>query len=613
MTKPYLRQVTKKERVDKSQSYNDMSLDIEKNDRARNNAPILPRTLDDLLHPRIGKGRKSLHKQADARPFLKYLIFVPLLSIFGMGFTAYVWIPLLEKKGMIAKVEEAFLGSLQEPLFQLIAALSLAAFFLSDIVSETWTFIMLKRGLRRVYQPESLPDLVHAVVVCQYKEPLEVLSATIESLALNTKARNTILCLASETRDTTAQTKFIALREQYGHFFLDFVTTYHTLEDDEIVGKSSNENFAVRELYEYCQERGLDPFQVMVTVCDADSLFDTVFLEQLEGEYRRMPDGSRVLYDSPINTYRNLPECCLLTHIMEVSRCQYTVFSGQSFRPAQSNYSLTLGFAHEINYWDPTNTSEDFHTTLKAMAMTGAGTAIVVRVWSLILNDSVAGFHDRWVQAKRHMWGIEEVAWVWTQFRVLRLNRWLVLVQQSMGQMLLQGSIVPAWLMLLFPPVFRVLLSLKPLTWKLIFGYYVVMEGYKWIKTCLREVLMYRCILAHRKHMMPLRAWHWIRLLALYPLSEFVATFVFNTLATWRMLVHALFHTTLHYVCAPKAFSGSIDNSSVEQNLQAPLLNSTPDLQDYDLMRLIGRSRLRGSFVSTASTDLESDSSDMSA
>ena len=300
----------------------------------------------------------------------------------------------------------------------------------------------------------------------------------------------------------------------------------------------------------------------MVTVCDADSLFDTVFLEQLEGEFWRMPDGRRVLYDSPINTYRNLPECCLLTHIMEVSRCQYTVFSGQSFRPSQSNYSLTLGFAHELDYWDPSNTSEDFHTTLKAMAMTGSGTNVVVRVWSLILNDSVAGFHDRWVQAKRHMWGIEEVAWVWSQFRVLRLNRWLGLLQVSMVQMLLQGSIVPSWLIFVFPPVTRILLSLQSETWKIFAAYTVIMGGYKWVKTCVREIFMYRYILSKRQNMMPMGAWHWIRVLVAFPCLDFVASFVFNTAATWRMLIHAIFHDTLHYITAPKAFSALTNNTT---------------------------------------------------
>ena len=44
----------------------------------------------------------------------------------------------------------------------------------------------------------------------------------------------------------------------------------------------------------------------MVTVADADSFFDKVFLEQLEAEFWRTPDGRRVLFDSPINTVPGL-------------------------------------------------------------------------------------------------------------------------------------------------------------------------------------------------------------------------------------------------------------------------------------------------------------------
>jgi len=55
---------------------------------------------------------------------------------------------------------------------------------------------MLQRGLRRVHHPESLPKLVHAVVMCQYKDPLDVLAATIESLAVNHQADATIIMLS---------------------------------------------------------------------------------------------------------------------------------------------------------------------------------------------------------------------------------------------------------------------------------------------------------------------------------------------------------------------------------------------------------------------------------
>lgn len=299
----------------------------------------------------------------------------------------------------------------------------------------------------------------------------------------------------------------------------------------------------------------------MVTVCDADSLFDTVFLDQLEGEFWRMPDGRRCLYDSPINTYRNFPECSLLIQVTEVMRCQMDVFCGRSFRPAQSNYSLTLGFARELNYWDPTNTSEDMHTTLKAMALTGSAKNVVVRVWSLILNDSVAGFCDRWVQAKRHMWGVKEIAWALTQFPVLRLNCWLELVDFPVRTMLM---VVPCWLMLLFPPVIRVFASLRPETIRVAVAYFIVTQVYIWFKTFIREVYLYRRILAHRQHMMKMSTWYWVRLFIAYPVLEFPSVFIFNTCATWRMLVHAVSHTTLTYVTAPKAFTKSTSTVSIE-------------------------------------------------
>lgn len=124
-----------------------------------------------------------------------------------------------------------------------------------------------------------------------------------------------------------------------------------------------------------------------------------------------------------------------------------------------------------------------------------------------------------------------------------------------MGSMLLQGSVVPAWLMLFFPPVWSVLRSLQPETIYLMIGYVASMELYKWIKTIVRDFFLYQNILAHRSHVMPMSRWQWLRLFCAYPLTEFVACFFFNTLATWRMLWHAVHQSTLHYVTAPKAFN----------------------------------------------------------
>jgi hypothetical protein len=57
------------------------------------------------------------------------------------------------------------------------------------------TITMIRRGNQQVNFPASCPRLAHGVVVCQYEEPIEIVSATIESLAANTIAEQTIIVI----------------------------------------------------------------------------------------------------------------------------------------------------------------------------------------------------------------------------------------------------------------------------------------------------------------------------------------------------------------------------------------------------------------------------------
>lgn len=224
-------------------------------------------TLDKLLHPKITRGLDSLYQQSDATGWLKYLILVPLWAIFNMSIIALVVIPWWEKRygfGVIEFIEEVLWSMWENPLFRIVWIAGVLSFIVFDVITEAWTFIMLQRGLRQVHHPESLPKLVHAVVVCQYKEPLEVLAATIESLAANHKAGATIVCLACEARDAMATKKYETLLAQYGSNFRDFLMTSHVLQPGEIAGKGSNENHAVRELYKHVKKEGLDPFNVRI-------------------------------------------------------------------------------------------------------------------------------------------------------------------------------------------------------------------------------------------------------------------------------------------------------------------------------------------------------------
>ena len=517
---------------------------------------------DLLLEPTTSKGRFSVPLQSASRPSLKYLILVPLASFVSMIIFAYFWIPLLNRHGVFMYLDNSF--HQLEPRVLLFLGLPVLFGLVYDLAMEATTYAMLLRGRQRRHLPDHMSRLTHAVIVCNYKEPLEVLRATVKSLANNTLAKSTMIVLACEERDPTASAVYHALEDEFAVHFRAFLKTTHVLKEGEIIGKSSNENHACRELFKVVREEGLDPFQVMVTTCDADSLFDSVFLEQVEAEFCRVPDGRRFLYNSPINTYRNLPECNALVRSFEVLRCQFDTFNGMTgFRPAQSNYSLTLGFAHEINYWDPSNTSEDFHTTLKAMAMTGLGSSsVVVKVWSLILNDSVTGFQDRWVQAKRHMWGVEEVAFVTSLFPVIRLNLWLTLLGRVSSQMF--GVCTPAMLYLCFQPIREVFLSLHWQTKYWIISMYMAASFYSWTKMVVREIFLYRNILSNRDLMMKRSMGEWFQLVVGWPILSQLAFILFATTATWRMLIHAIFHDTLAYVTAPKTLNASSTNGGAK-------------------------------------------------
>lgn len=524
-------------------------------------------SLESYLYPNFGTG--ELPSQADAARWLKYLIYIPLVTMVVAMVSTEFSLSIAIKYGMI-KAVEAFARNLwyNTLVFRLICASMIFGLVMSLLTMEVYTMVMLLRGRQRRSLPtENNKRLIHAVVICQYKEPLDILDATVQSLVESTLAHNTIIVLACEARDPYADEVFATLESRYSHHFRNFLKTDHRLAPGEVIGKSSNENHAVRELYSHMTEKEqMDPFQVMVTVCDADSLFDPVFLEHVEAEFWRMPDGRRAIYNAPINTYRNLSDCNLLVQAVEISRCHYDTFIGLTgFRPSQSNYSLTLGFCHEVGYWDPTNTAEDFHTAIKAMAMSGQGKSIVVPVWSLILNDSVCSFHDRWTQAKRHMWGVEECAWTLELFWHLRFKRWASLMGITLGTMLLGKNCIPTgFLFLLLPSVRQLFFSLETSTKTFLVGMFVVQQFATWLQVVVREIFLRRYILAGRKHMKPVVAGGWknqflVGLLATTPfvwlIIEQLSLVIFFTGATWSMLWHARTHNTILYVTAPKALS----------------------------------------------------------
>jgi len=256
--------------------------------------------------------------------------------------------------------------------------------------------------------------MFHVVVIVAYKEPVDVLCRTYDSIASQQGLGQKIqVVLAVEQRDPTWPEAHEALRRRDQGCVAQLKVAQHVLVDGEAAGKSSNENSAVRQIYADLVDNGdFDPFNVMVTIVDADSILSKTYLAHTEASFFEQPDGRRLIYSGPLNTYRNFGDGSFLVQQYELQRSNLDVFHDPSaIYHAQSNYSLTLGLCHEIGFWTPDCMPEDVHTSTKARLLTFGGMTTVMTP-PLICNDLVTDLGDRYIQAKRHCWGsIELLAW----------------------------------------------------------------------------------------------------------------------------------------------------------------------------------------------------------
>lgn len=225
-----------------------------------------------FLEPKISQGNQSIPLQSESRPWLKYLIWIPLSSFASMLFVAYFWLPILREQGIFSTAE-TFVSDvlLKNRLAMLIVAAPMVLGIFWDVLTELWMAFMLLRGKQRRHLPGDRERLVHAVIVCNYKEPLEVLRATVASIADAHLSENIMVILACEARDSGSEDTYQALKLEFEGRVRSFSKTSHVLAPGEVIGKSSNENFACRELWKMVQKEGLDPHSVMVTTTDADS------------------------------------------------------------------------------------------------------------------------------------------------------------------------------------------------------------------------------------------------------------------------------------------------------------------------------------------------------
>eukprot|EP00928_Gymnodinium_smaydae_P031712 TRINITY_DN23191_c0_g2_i1.p1 TRINITY_DN23191_c0_g2~~TRINITY_DN23191_c0_g2_i1.p1 ORF type:complete len:952 (+),score=93.06 TRINITY_DN23191_c0_g2_i1:26-2857(+) len=408
--------------------------------------------------------------------------------------------------------------------------------------------------------PDQIPQskLTHVVVVVAYKEPRDVIFRTCDSIiAQEGLQQPLVIALAMEARDETNEDVFRAVLERYESSKVRFIRTQHVLVEGETIGKSSNENFAVRELYsKLVHQEGMDPFVVMITIVDADSVLSRTYLAHVDASFTAQLDGRRLLYSGPLNVFRNFGDGALIAQFYDLTRCLNDTFAAPGHYYPQSNYSLTLGFAAEIGFWTPDLMPEDIHTANKA-CLRRFSQETTVPVPSIICNDMVTSFGDRYTQAKRHCFGsVSECLWIlsllWSS-DVTWLS-WLTLVRAEFSR---EGSLFDFSALLFKKGQLALMLFLAisqyPWPWEVhrMIILYLVAEVWRNVLFWLSCFWFWQHIMAQFDLVRP-SCFRWTLIVLLSPILDVLGDFFFYTIPFLHSLFHVSYVGELSYVVAPK-------------------------------------------------------------
>ncbi len=269
--------------------------------------------------------------------------------------------------------------------------------------------------------PHKAEDIRHFLIIPNYKEPLYKLEQTVERITQSDYPfKQIFLVLAFEKREEEAKKKAETLRKKYGHFFSDIIEAYHELTGHEIPGKASNQAYAARLVEDYVIKHGWSTEQVMMTICDADSMLPENYFSYLTYEFLVDSDRKYHFYWAPVFLYNNFWQLPFFVRIQAtLSSILRLAFLSQKDQLIHiSTYSTNLWLLKEINYWDVDIIPEDWHIYYQAFFKFGEKVK-TLPLYTVINGDAVFSgnllktFLNRYDQEKRWAWGVSDVTYAW--------------------------------------------------------------------------------------------------------------------------------------------------------------------------------------------------------
>ena len=223
---------------------------------------------------------------------------------------------------------------------------------------------------------EEKTKIQHLVAISCYKEPLELIKRSVDTLAAQTQVNLISMIISFEERTPDVHLKCEALRQHYARSgFRHLIFTIHPYGlANEIPGKCSNANYALRTAIEQLRltDKSTNDDHILITTCDADSQFHRQYIAALTYQYiQDHTPALATIYQPPLFYNWNLDGLSFFTRITGLLRSTLMLGALIPFSiNTMSIFSFSLSLAKAGNFVHPAYQMDDIICLIRWMGVT---------------------------------------------------------------------------------------------------------------------------------------------------------------------------------------------------------------------------------------------------
>lgn len=270
-------------------------------------------------------------------------------------------------------------------------------------------------------------DIYHLVVLPTYKEDIEILRPTFQSLVESNypTSERFIVFLAGEERDRERfERNAEAIRREFGDRFFRLVFTVHPKDiPHDLPGKSSNTHFVAHRAKELIDELGIPYDKVIVSSFDIDTCAHPQYFACVTYKYLTEADPTRCSYQ-PAVLYNN--------NVWDASPAVRVAVFGTTFwlmselvRPERmftfSSHSMSFQALVDVGFWERDIVTEDSRIFLQCFLRYDGDYRVVPIHVPVSMDMVMADTHFRslvnlYKQQRRWAWGVEHLPYMIQRF-----------------------------------------------------------------------------------------------------------------------------------------------------------------------------------------------------